>query len=379
MQDERSRISDRRRHTRNRMYRYIYNAVTPVTKQQLANALGFSLPTVHQNIGELMEAGMIRPGEMQKSTGGRPAVGYTVNEKIRYSVGASVTSTSIRILLTDIRQNEIDCRTVPLLSPEGAKIGKQIAAELDRCLADHGIDDGMVLGVGITFPGVIDRRKNTIVLSPTLKMKDIALSEVAEPLRFPVFIENDSTCGGAAEWLGLSPEEKKEDFVYLYLENGIGGAVFINGRPYVGSNRRSGEFGHMCIRPDGPVCNCGKRGCLEAYCSSLRITRDLGISAETFMQEVRRGNEQYLAIWEDILLHLSIGIDNLRMAFDCSVILGGYMSRYLEPYLERLREMAAGRSPSETDGDYIRLGKYPSRAALMGVAWHFTNEFISGI
>ena len=75
-----------------------------------------------------------------------------------------------------------------------------------------------------------------------------------------MFIENDSTSGGEAEWLGLSQEERSEDFVYLFLENGIGGAVFINGRPFLGSGGRSGEFGHMCLQPDGRLCNCGKNG-----------------------------------------------------------------------------------------------------------------------
>ena len=273
MDELRPTITERRRQTRNKMYRYIYDAETPVSKQQIATVLGYSLPTVHQNIAELLDAGLIKPGEILKSTGGRPAIGYTIDESIRCSIGIAVSSSQLRILATDVRQNELAFKNVSLKSSESATIGDQIAEELEIFLSQYSIDRDKVLGVGITFPGVIDQEADVIVLSPTLRIKDISLSTVRRTIPFPVFIENDSTSGGTAEWLGLSAKEKEEDFVYLFLENGIGGAVFIDGKPYLGSSRRSGEFGHMCIVPDGRMCNCGKRGCLEAYCSAFRLDR----------------------------------------------------------------------------------------------------------
>lgn len=372
-------ITERRRLTRNRMYRFIYDAGQPVSKQQIASAMGYSLPTVHQNIMELGNAGLIRPGELQKSTGGRPAVGYTVNETCRYAIGVSVVSDRIRLLLTDLKQNELDYRSWDFSSTDGNAIGRFIAGEVDRCLSDHGIDRILLLGVGISFPGIFSEDGRSIVFSPTLKMTDIDLAALKEPIPYPVFAENDSTSGGAAEWCGLPAEEKKNDFVYLFLEYGVGGAIFIGGKPYCGANGRSAEFGHMCIVPDGALCNCGRHGCLEAYCSAFRISRDLGISIETFFSELKRGNEAYAALWDDLLRHLALGIINLRMAFDCDVILGGCVSMYMGPYMETLRSYVAGRSPFEREAGYIRLGKYPTKANMMGVAWHFSRAFIDRI
>ena len=374
-----SGITERRRQTRNKMFRYIYEAESPVSKQQLASAMGYSLPTVHQNIAELLSGGLIRPGEIQKSTGGRPAVGYTVDESVRFSAGIGVTATQLRMLLTDIRQNELAYKVVPLASSEGEEIGRQIGRELEFFLDEQKIDRKKLLGAGITFPGVIDQEKDAIVLSPTLRMKDISLSAVRKPIPYPVFIENDSTSGGAAEWLGLTPKEREEDFVYLFLENGIGGAVFIDGRPYLGTEGRSAEFGHMCIVPNGRMCNCGKQGCLEAYCSAFRFTRDLGISAEEFFRGLSDGNREYTELWNEILGYLSIAINNLRMAFDCNVILGGYVSCFLEPYLPLLKQKTYERNPFGSDADYIKLGRYPTKAGLKGVAWHFLEQFIAEI
>ena len=379
MEELKTTITERRRQTRNKMYRYIYDAESPVSKQQIATSMGYSLPTVHQNIAELLEAGLIRPGEVQKSTGGRPAVGYIIDETVRCAVGIAVSATQLRFLATDVRQNELAYKTVEIISYDGERLGEQLALELERFFSENDLDREKVLGIGITFPGVIDQDKDVIVLSPTLRMKDISLSAVRKPIPYRVFIENDSTSGGAAEWLGLTLKEREEDFVYLFLENGIGGAVFIDGKPYLGSEGRSGEFGHMCIVPDGRKCNCGKRGCLEAYCSAFRFTRDIGVSPEAFFEGLKAGNSDFLALWEENLSYLAIGINNLRMAFDCNVILGGYVSQYLEPYLHVLKEKAAVRNPFGSDAEYIKLGKYPTKAGMRGVAWHFMEEFINGI
>ena len=372
-------LTERRRLTRNNMYKLIYDSPTPVSKQQIATAMEFSLPTVHQNIAELLEAGLIRPGEIQKSTGGRPAVGYTIEEKIRFSVGIAVSATQLRFLLTDIRQNELGFRQMDLSVKDGKDLAEVINRELEAFLEDAGIDKDKILGIGITFPGVIDSVNDTVIFSPTLKMRDLSLKELREAFSYPVFIENDSTSGGSAEWLGLSMNEKDQDFVYLFLENGVGGTVFIDGKPYLGATGRSGEFGHMCIVPGGKLCNCGKRGCLEAYVSAFRYTRDLKISAEDFFRELREGNEEYRKLWEEVLDYLAIGIGNLRMAFDCNVILGGYVSRFMPMYLDELKNRVKERSPFENTADYIKLGKYPNKAGMMGVAWHFVREFIESI
>ena len=125
-------MTERRRMTRNKMYRFIYNSEKPVSKQQIAAATRYSLPTVHQNIAELLEADLIRPGEVQKSTGGRPAVGYTVNRNLRYSIGIAVTANHIRILACDLLQNEMAYRRVNTLTTDSLGIGTQIAEELRK-------------------------------------------------------------------------------------------------------------------------------------------------------------------------------------------------------------------------------------------------------
>ena len=127
------------------------------------------------------------------------------------------------------------------------------------------------------------------------------------------------------------------------------------------------------------MCICGKRGCLEAYISAFRYTSYLGITRDEFFEGLGAGKKEYEDLWNEVLDYLSIGISNLRLAFDCDIILGGFVSRYLEPWLPALKERIVERSPFESDADFVKLGRYPTKAGMMGVAWHFVQEFIEKI
>ncbi len=378
MQDSSAQITERRRMTRNRMYRFIYDADHPVSKQELAARLGYSLPTVHQNIAELMEGSYIKPGQVLKSTGGRPAIGYCANSGLRFSVGISVSANQVQYLVSDLMQNEVAYKKV-VRTYSADEMPIALHNDLEDFLDENEIDPKRVLGVGITFPGIIDKDKDVIELSPTLRSRDVNLSAIREAIPYPLYFENDSTSAGNAEWLSLPLSERSDDFVYLFLENGVGGAIFVNGKPYQGAHRKSAEFGHMTVEPDGRECHCGRRGCLEAYCSALRFQKDLGMDVDTFFHELEAGNEDCKALWDDYLCHLAVAIHNLRMAFDCRVILGGFMCTYLEPHMDRLRGLVAGLSPFGESADFLQIGRYPTKAVMMGSAWKFVDEFITKI
>ena len=159
----------------------------------------------------------------------------------------------------------------------------------------------------------------------------------------------------------------------------MGGSVLSNGTLYTGDNRRSGEFGHMCVEPGGLPCKCGKRGCLEAYCSALRISNDLGITLKEFFTGIDQHNPEYGALWHDILRHLAIGINNIRMALDCDVVLGGFLTQYLPPYLLLLREYVAAGDPFDSSSYYLHLSVLRRHNVPLCAALHFVNQFLENI
>ena len=375
-----SAVTDRRRQTRSNIYRYIYDAKSFCSRQSLARELGLSLPTVYQNLSDLMSAGLVRDSGEQQSTGGRKASGLSIVPDARVTVGVSVTEHRLRLAAADLLLNELAYQEVdntPIVS--FADMGELLAQSLERFLDDFSISREKLLGVGIALPAVMSPDSRYITAAPTLRLRDTSLEGLTDSIPYPTYVENDATSGGHAE---LFVRGSSRNMAYLSLENGVGGAILFAGAPYVGDNRRSGEFGHMCVEPGGLRCTCGAQGCLEAYCSPRRIRDAFGVSPEEFFSCLeRRGPryEEYSALWDNMLRHLAIGVNSIHMALDCDVVLGGFLSEFLAPYLPRLREYVAGINYIVPDAGYLHLSTLRRHTVPLGVALHFIVDFLECI
>lgn len=369
--------NERRRKTHNSIYQHIYRSSGICTKQSLARDLGLSLPTIYQHLAELVEDGLVAYSGEQRSTGGRRAAGLSAVDGARFAVGASITEERIRFVAADLRLRELASRSIRhKLSERFTGYGDFLREELDAFLDANGLDRAKLLGVGITLPGIISADNSRIVYAPTLQLQNIALGELTASLPYPFYIENDAACGGYAEWFMRSGQK---NMAYLSLENGVGGAVLLEGRAYGGDNRRSGEFGHMCVEPGGLKCSCGRLGCLEAYCSARRISDGLGITLEEFFAALAQGNREYEALWHDLLRHLAAGVNNIRMILDCEVVLGGLLAEYLEPWLPQLREYVRAGSPFGDDAGFLHLSVLRRHTVPLGGALLFIQEFLAQV
>lgn len=362
--------TERRRLTRNQIYQYIYKA-PGCSKQEIADSLNFSMPTVHQNLNELTQAGLVRIDGVGESTGGRRPLQLTINENAHFSVGISVTDDHFRIIAANLRLDEITHQKYPHPHCNNMKeMGNFLAADLENFLNRFGLNREKLLGVGIALPAIFNTDRTCVVTAPTLNLRDQSIRPLICSIPYPVSVCNDATSGGYAEWY---VQQDSDCMAYISLEGGVGGAIFMNGVPYTGLNGRSGEFGHICVQPEGLSCKCGLRGCLEAYCSSDRISTDLGISVEQFFAGLEAGN---LAYQTDYLNHLASALATIRMVFDCRIVLGGYVAQYLTPFLKELRGLTASRDPFDEEAEYISLCHYLKHAVPLGVALHFINLFV---
>lgn len=369
--------TERRRLTRNSIFKYIYESDVPKTKQAIAADLSLSMPTVHQNLTELFDAGLICYSGAQPSTGGRRAKGIIINQGVRFSVGISIKENNLSFLAADLLLKEIAYKkTAKFIMSEFEDFGLFIANSLEEFLEENKLDRKALLGVGIAIPAIINISKQEIVMAPTLDLRSSSLKMLTQHIPYNVYIDNDATSAGLAEWFARPAHG---NLAYISLEDGVGGALFVNGVPYSGDNHRSAEFGHICIVPDGLRCNCGKQGCLEAYCSSKRISDDLGITVDEFFKGVAEGDEHYKHLLNDVLKHLSVAVNNIRMSMDCDIVIGGAMSQYLEPYIPQLQKFVAFNNTFESNADFLQLSHYPKRAVSLGVALHFIKDFIEGI
>ena len=365
-----------RRQNRNRVFRYIYSSETPVSKQDVAQNLSLSLPTVGQNLRELLDTGLLELQGTFDSTGGRKpkAIGVTANFK--YSVGIMLSNRHIHIACIDLRAHQVCDQAIfkPFTGDEA--YCRELGQTLEDFLTANHIDRERLLGVGIALPGIPNDERGVVELSPAVNARELNVELLKKHINYPCFIENDANAGGVAEWWNNSANST---MVYLSVQKGVGGAVLLDGVNYMGSHLHSGEFGHMCLVPGGRECRCGKRGCLEAYCSTARFSDDLGITREDFFAGLEAGNKEYRLLWDDYLDHLAIGIYNIHIVLDCDIVMGGVLAQFIEPYLDDLRRRVIDISSFDTDASYLRCSKDRKWTSCVGVALHFIADFLDTI
>ena len=378
-----SPITERRRQTRSSIYQYLYRHKGFCSKQTLAQELGLSLPTVYQNLTELMDAGLVRYSGEQRSTGGRRAMGLDITPDARVAISISVANSHVRFAAVDLRLQELCYHSIKRqLNDDVEDLLSFLAEELEKFLDENLIDRKKLLGVGIAFPGIISADGETLISAPTLHLQNVPFREFRNNIPYPVQMQNDGTCGGHAEWFVRTENGTTAtggNMAYLFLENGVGGSLLLGGQLYGGDHARSGEFGHMCVETGGLPCSCGKRGCLEAYCSASRISDDLGLTLEEFFRALEAGNEEYAALWQDMLRHLAVGINYVNLMMDCEVVLGGFLSEYLVPWLPQLREYVAQGNPFADSGDFVHLSSLKSHNVSFGAALYYIKQFIDNI
>ncbi len=369
-----------------RVFRYLYHADGDLTKKQVAQGLGLSMPTIYQAVSALQEQGLVEDGKELASTGGRRATSLRIAPSGAFSVGVSVSKRDYTILACDLLGQEIAFERVLRQSGQGfenaevmgQELNETISAFLERPELRAAQGKGKLAGVGVAVPGVIDAARETIVYAPTLGLHDFSYEGVRlEPaLGLDIQLYNDANCAGFAEWFF---DPSSTNVAYLLLEDGVGGSFLLDGASYGGDNGRSAEFGHICVEPGGRECSCGRHGCLEAYCSVRVIEAESGMSVDDFFMLLEEGDARMQPVWEDYASHLAMGIAAIRMTLDCPIVLSGFLARYLRPHLADIRARVTASDPFTDDASYVTICQHPAHAVPRGAALRQLNDFVEAL
>ncbi len=370
-------ISETRRLNRQKVFETLYFSPTPLSKKELSEKVDLSFPTVNQNIAELCDAEIIKELKSNNFTGGRHANVLAINELAYYSLGISINNETIRFILTDLRLNELGYKKIKYnLNSFEREIGTFLAKEIDNFISELSVERSKILGVGIAIPGIIDRKLNKVVFSPTLKIENLSCDVITNKIPFVTYVENDGSAGGQCEYF---VGDKFDNMAYISLENGVGGSIIISGNNYLGDNAKAAEFGHTCVMPNGLDCSCGNKGCLEAYCKPERFSVDLGISLDTFITELKGGNPKHKALVDDMLKNLAVAIANIRSTLDCHVVIGGFLTILIDPYFDELKSYLKNNLRADKDTNFLSLCKHRNKSVPMGMSLYFIKKFIKSI
>jgi len=196
-----------------------------------------------------------------------------------YGIGIDLGGTKILGVLTDENGKVLkSIKEETGNTNEGGRIISNIVAIIEKLKESF-----EVKSVGIGCAGFIDYINGVVHESPNINfLKNFPLGKtIYEKIKIPVFVDNDVKAGGVAEmYLGSGKNHK--NFVYITLGTGIGGCIVYNGKILRGANNMAGEIGHITIDEFGPLCGCGKRGCVEALASGIFIKN-------YFIHGVKRG------------------------------------------------------------------------------------------
>lgn len=316
----------------------------PISRTDIAEVAHLSLATVSGITNALIEQGLIYEHEAGVSTGGRRPILLALNRQAGLVIGVKLTERQIIAALTDLSAEVIEQRAVSLGADRRPETVVAALAELvDDLRATHG--GRKVFGLGLGMAGVVDRQQGICRFSPYLQWHAVPLRHLIEQrLELPVVIENDvNTLTMAEQWFGSGVG--MNDFLVITLGRGIGMGMVLNGQLYRGGRGGGGEFGHVTMIPDGPRCDCGKRGCLETLVAEPSILRrmhmafDRVLTLDEAVALARQGDTTAQGIFTAAGRTLGLAIADLVNIFNPPlIVVGGEGARALDLLLEPLQE-----------------------------------------
>ncbi|MFC0623888.1 ROK family transcriptional regulator [Kribbella deserti] len=253
-----------------------------LSRVELAAATGLSGQTISNITRRLLEAGLIREAGRRPADGGlgKPRTLLALEPTGQYAVGVHLDPAIVTVVLLDLTGQVVARhRSEPAAAAEPAALIDGIASAIDELIQSSGIEVSRVVGVGIAAPGPIDVQRGVVVDPPNLTgWHNVPLrDELASRTGLPVLLDKDVTAAASAEkWAGGPQGEGS--FVFFYLGTGVGAGLVIGDEVVRGSSSNVGEIGHVIADPDGPLCPCGRRGCIGES-SQPRYLVQQGIAA----------------------------------------------------------------------------------------------------
>lgn len=269
----------------------------PVSRAAVARKVELSLPTVMRITDELIAAKLVRETGKGESHGGKPPVMLEFAENAYHIIGVDVGTTNIKAIVMNLAAKIKARVVVPTQINDNADIViARVISTVRKAISGSGVPESNILGICLGVPGLLDPPKGVVLFSPDFHWENIQLIEpFRKEFAMPIYMVNVTRAMVMGEkWFGLA--QKKKNVLCINLGYGIGAAIMINDEIYPGGSDSSGEFGHMVLELEGPKCNCGNYGCLEALASANAICRkahDLinGGTETTILQHLDNGGQ----------------------------------------------------------------------------------------
>jgi predicted NBD/HSP70 family sugar kinase len=246
----------------------------PVTVEDIVRKTHLSRPTVLTLLKELTEGRLISKCGFAESMGGRQPALFAIDTSSYYAIGIDMDYPPIRLMISNLKGEKVYSRKWELhYGVDIPQIVESIVHHIEESIRESGIDRQAIIGVGLGMPAIINATDNAAVRIERIEgWVNIPIhTAITDRTGLKVYVRNDAHLLAMVEKKLLNIKEA--NFLYVLYRSGIGMAIFINNALYEGNFGNSGYIGHTAIHANGERCECGKRGCLELYCSKRAIVK----------------------------------------------------------------------------------------------------------
>jgi len=363
------------------------NGYTSAT--ELAKLLKISLPTCIVLLNDLIASGYLKNIGVGESSGGRKPSLYGLSEDVLYVIACDFARYSANMAIFDCYNKFVTPVIQIDTNIDDPRLADKLYEASKKLMADHGISEPKVFGLGVDMPGLINSKSGI-----NYTIKDKKHQNVGRDLRLkfnkPVYIDNDARMHAHGEFhFGVAKTFK--DAIIIHWSWGLGLGIFVNGQLYSGKNGFAGEFSHIPMVDNGELCICGKRGCLETIASSNTImkrvaqgfedkvvsslinqfsTHPVKVTPEDVILAARMGDEFCIAILNEIGTAMGKGLSYIIQLLNPEVIvLSGPLSKakqyVLSPIQQSLNRLCLEKISESTP---ILISEMGDQSALLGTS-----------
>ncbi|WP_328320550.1 ROK family protein [Kribbella sp. NBC_00382] len=369
-------------------------ANSPCSRAAIAAGTGLNKATVTSIVGDLIDRRLARETQQTQNHVGRPATLLVLDGSAYAAIGMEISARGLTAIAYDSAGGQLLRwhRTGPGAGAGPAKAIAALAALARRAIAAVHASGRDVLGLTVGVPGLVNR-DGVVVLAAGLGWRDLELRKdlvaaLGRPA-FPVLVENDANLGALAEHR-YGPYAGSANLILLSGETGVGAGVICDGRPLRGNLGYVGEIGHLRLKPDGPLCGCGRHGCLEAVAGIPAILArlepgdlpdaDPQARTEQLVRRAEAGETATIDALAEVGTLLGQSVCGLANILNPElVILGGSyaaLGRWLVPAVEK--ELIDGTLAPEAGGCRVVASAFGHEATSIGAVARSLDQLDSG-
>lgn len=346
----------------------------PIPRARISEMTGLSKQATSGLVDELLEMGLVQEEKSTERKIGKPPKPVSINAEGAFTIGLHVDYGSVSGIAMNLGGEMLARQDKKMASIEPSRIITVLRKMIEQLLDRAGLARDLFHGVGIATPGPFGVAGMN---PPRLPGWDgrVLTRRLSTSIGIPVALANDGQCAVTAEWRFGKTARTLRNFVYIYLGNGLGTGIMIDGAAFGGSHGNAGEFGHTISVAGGPPCICGKSGCLETYVSLDSLTRFLaerGVSVSIPAQLADLSAEHPAVIeWLEFAREpLRNGLNALENLFDPeTILLGGDAPAWLiDALIERVQPLHPSISRVERSLPRLLKADLGADAVLKGSA-----------